>query len=79
MMLGTVLGEVVVLHRLYLATKPSHVGVDVDGLTCPLHRPMVRSRQTMGQCFLLGVVLSYHATVGGGAIPGGAKPLSLDI
>jgi hypothetical protein len=24
---------------LYLATKPSHVGVDVDRLACLLHRP----------------------------------------
>jgi hypothetical protein len=23
----------------YLVAKPSHVGVDVDGLACPLHRP----------------------------------------
>jgi hypothetical protein len=26
--------------RLYMAAKPSHVGVDVDGLACPLHWPM---------------------------------------
>jgi hypothetical protein len=30
---------------LYLANKPAHVGVDVDGLACPLHRPMARGRQ----------------------------------
>jgi hypothetical protein len=35
----TVLGDVVVLHQLYLAAKPSHVGVDVDGLAYPLHCP----------------------------------------
>jgi hypothetical protein len=28
---------------LYLATKPSHVGVDVDRLACLLHRPMTCS------------------------------------
>jgi hypothetical protein len=26
-------------HLLYLAAKPSQVGVDVDGLSYPLHRP----------------------------------------
>jgi hypothetical protein len=30
---------------LYMAAKPSHVGVDVDGLACPLHRPTAYSRQ----------------------------------
>jgi hypothetical protein len=25
---------------LYLDAKPSHVGADVDGLACRLHRPM---------------------------------------
>jgi hypothetical protein len=34
--------------RLYLAAKPSHIGVDVDGLACPLHRPMVCVRLMMG-------------------------------
>jgi hypothetical protein len=29
-----VLGEVDGWHQLYLAAKPSHVGVDVDGLSC---------------------------------------------
>jgi hypothetical protein len=32
---GTVLGDVGAWHRHYLAAKPSHVGVDVDGLSCP--------------------------------------------
>jgi hypothetical protein len=27
------------LALLYLAVKPSHVGADVDRLTCHLHRP----------------------------------------
>jgi hypothetical protein len=30
---------------LYMAAKPSHVGVDVDGLACPLHRPTACNRQ----------------------------------
>jgi hypothetical protein len=34
-MLEMVLGEVVGSRRLYLAAKPSHMGVDVDGLSCP--------------------------------------------
>jgi hypothetical protein len=34
-MFEMVLGDIDVLHRLYLALKPSHVGVDVDGLACP--------------------------------------------
>jgi hypothetical protein len=34
---------------LYLATKPAHVGVDVDGLACPLHHPMTHDHQTRGQ------------------------------
>jgi hypothetical protein len=33
---------------LYMATKPSHVGVNVDGLAYPLHRPTTCSRQTGG-------------------------------
>jgi hypothetical protein len=37
------LGDVALQCRLYLAAKPSHVGVNVDGLACPLHRPMVCS------------------------------------
>jgi hypothetical protein len=43
---------------LYLAAKPSHVGVDVDGLACPLHRPMVRTNQMRGQGLPPGVVFS---------------------
>jgi hypothetical protein len=34
---------------LYLAAKPSHAGVDVDGLACPLHRPVACSHQMRGQ------------------------------
>jgi hypothetical protein len=33
---------------LYLATKPSHVGVNVDRLAYPVHRPMALSYQMMG-------------------------------
>jgi hypothetical protein len=45
---------------LYLPTMPSHVGVNVDGLVCPLHHPTDYSRQTRGQCLLPGVVLSHR-------------------
>jgi hypothetical protein len=38
-MLEKVLGVDVVRHWLYLAAKPSHLGVDVDGLSCLLHCP----------------------------------------
>jgi hypothetical protein len=60
--------------QLYLVAKPSQVGVDVDGLAYPLHRPMVCGRQTRGQSFLSGAALSHCATVGGGAFPRGMKP-----
>jgi hypothetical protein len=42
---------------LYLVAKPSHVGVDVDALACPLHRPMVHSCQMSGQGLPPGAVL----------------------
>jgi hypothetical protein len=42
----------------YLTAKPSHAGVNVDRLACPLHRPMVHRCQTMGQGLPPGVVLS---------------------
>jgi hypothetical protein len=53
--------------------------VDVDGVACPLHRPMACSRQMRGQGFLLGAVLSHRATVFGGALLGDAKPPDLDV
>jgi hypothetical protein len=40
------------LVMLYLAAKPSHVWVDVDGLACSLHRATVCSHQKVGQCRL---------------------------
>jgi hypothetical protein len=51
------------LARLYLAAKLAHVRVDVDGLACPLHHPMVYDYQMRGQSFLSGAALSHHATV----------------
>jgi hypothetical protein len=67
------------LAILYLAAKPSHMGANVDGLACSLHRPMVYSHQRGGQSFLTGIAPSHHAVVGGGAFPGDVKPLGLDI
>jgi hypothetical protein len=54
------LGDVASWCSLYLAPKPFHVGADVDGLACPLHRPTAHSHQTRGHGFLLGDVLSCH-------------------
>jgi hypothetical protein len=34
--------------QLYLAAKPSHIGVDVNGLACPLHWHMGHSCQSRG-------------------------------
>jgi hypothetical protein len=48
MMPRTDLGDVVLRRRLYLAVKPFHMGVDVDGLAYPLHCPMVCSHQMRG-------------------------------
>jgi hypothetical protein len=63
---------------LYLATKPAHAGVDVDGLACPciiLWLAAVRQGD-MASCQALSCPI---ATVGGGASPGDVKPPSLDI
>jgi hypothetical protein len=65
---------------LYLVAKLSHVGVDVDGLACPLHRPTVCDRQMRGQSFLSGAAPSHRTVVGSGAFwGGGVKLLGLDI
>jgi hypothetical protein len=64
---------------LYMAAKPSHVGVDMDRLACPLHRSTVWGHQIRGQSFLSSAALSHRAIVGGGAFPKGVKPLAVDI
>jgi hypothetical protein len=43
------------------------LGVDMDGLACFLHRPMVCVYQTRVQRFLTVTALSRHATVSGNA------------
>jgi hypothetical protein len=45
MMLKKVLGVNDVRHWFYLAAKPPNMGVVVDGIACPLHRPTAYSRQ----------------------------------
>jgi hypothetical protein len=45
---GMIPGEVA-SQCLYLAVKPSHMGVEVDGLAYPLHRPMTCSYHPRGQ------------------------------
>jgi hypothetical protein len=62
-----------------LATKPSHVRDNVDGLACFLHCPTVYGWQMWLQCSLTGATLSCRATAVDGAFSGGARPLELDI
>jgi hypothetical protein len=74
----TILGEVASGY-LYLATKPSHMGVDVDGIAYPLHQPTARSRQPRGQGLPARRrhVLSF--VVGGSAFRGKGSFPSVDI
>jgi hypothetical protein len=44
---------------LYLAAKPTHVGVDVERLACPLHCFMACGRQMRGYGLLPGIFLFY--------------------
>jgi hypothetical protein len=63
-------GRFTVWH--YLETKLSHVGVDVDGLACLLHRPTVHSYQMRVQGLPLGTILSYRYS-GRRHLSGGVK------
>jgi hypothetical protein len=47
---------------LYLFAKPTHVGVDMDGLAYPLHHPMICDRQTRGHGLLPGSILFHRYT-----------------
>jgi hypothetical protein len=76
---NTVLGDIASWYRLFLATKPFHMWVNVDRLACPLHRPMTSSRSMRGQRFLSVVALSHHAKVGSSAFLESASPSGLDI
>jgi hypothetical protein len=53
----TVLRDIVVLHRFYLATRLSHVGVDVDRPSYPLHRPSAYGCQMRLQSSLFDTAL----------------------
>jgi hypothetical protein len=46
----TDLGDVTLRCRIYLVAKPSHVGVDVDRLACPLHHSMACRRGVRTSC-----------------------------
>jgi hypothetical protein len=59
---GMVLVDVALRCWLYLAVKPSHMGVDADRLACHLHHPTTCSRQIWGQGFLSSDVLSRHCS-----------------
>jgi hypothetical protein len=50
------------------------MGVNVDGLVCPLHHLMACSHQMREQGLLSGVALSLRAVVDGDAFTGDAKP-----
>jgi hypothetical protein len=63
MMLKKIHGDVALLCWPCLVTKPSHMGVDVDGLACPLHYSTTYNHQTRGSRFLPGAVLSRLATL----------------
>jgi hypothetical protein len=59
-----------------LAAKPSHMGVDVDGLAYPCTvLPPAAIRRWVGSQKLSCPI----AAVGGGAFPGDVKPQGLDI
>jgi hypothetical protein len=57
-MLEKALRDVTLWCWFYMAAKPSHIGVDVDGLACPLHRPTACNRPMRGQGLLSGTALS---------------------
>jgi hypothetical protein len=64
---------------LYLAAKPAHMGVDVEGLAYLLHHPIACDCQTRGQGLLPGIVFVPSLQWGGGAFSGDVKPPGLDI
>jgi hypothetical protein len=78
-MLEIVLVVGAVKRWVYLAAKPSRVGADVDGLSCPLHHPSTCGRQRRGKHILAGVALYHQAVVGNGALPRDVNPPVLDI
>jgi hypothetical protein len=63
-MFETALGDVALWHRLYLAAKSSHVGVDMDTLACLVHRApsygLLLSDEGSGLLVRHGLVSSCH-------------------
>jgi hypothetical protein len=59
--------------KLYLAVKPSHVGADMDGLACWLHRPTVCSGQMRGQGIRTGTTPSHSVAVSDASFRGGGE------
>jgi hypothetical protein len=47
---------------LYFSSNLANVRIDVDGLACPVHRPIACDHQTRGQGLMLGVVFSHHCS-----------------
>jgi hypothetical protein len=78
-MLEKVLGDVSSWCWPYLVAKPSHTGVDVDGLAYLLYRPTTCSHQSRGYGFLSDAVWSHRAAAGGGTLPRDASLPGLDI
>jgi hypothetical protein len=62
-----VLRNVAPRHQLYLVAKPAHMGVDVDRLAYPQHRPTFYSHQIKRQGLQSGATMSHRAAVGGSA------------
>jgi hypothetical protein len=61
-----------------LTGKPSHAGIDVDGLAYPLHQPVAHSCQMRGHDLLPDIVLSCHCS-GRWHLLGDVKPPGVDI
>jgi hypothetical protein len=76
-MLRMVLGDVASWCGFnWLLSLPTWGLVDVDGLACPLHRPMACSHQMSGHGLLSSAVLSRHCS-GRWCLFGGCEALRL--
>jgi hypothetical protein len=69
-MLEKVLGGNALWCWPYLATKTSHVRVDVDRPACPLHHPTICSYPMREQGLMLGAALSCRVVGGNNVFPG---------
>jgi hypothetical protein len=77
-----VLGDVVVWRLFYLAAKPSSVGVDVDGLSYPLHRPTTNGCQTIAVKLLVrccSLLLGCQAPLEGVTAPAGPHTIAVKL